>query len=263
MTSITKKIKVNGKTPSFLKVIIGLCWLGIWQLASLIVNEAILLPGPVDTISALATLMRTPQTYVIVFKTMVDIMVWLCISTLTAVVCAVFASRSKIWAMIVSPVVAVMKSVPVACFIVLVLVIFSSEMATGIISFMVVFPVTYYSLVQAILNIDKKIIDMFKIYRVGKFTRFLYLYIPCILGELRVVFRSTVGMAIKAGIAAQLIGVTKDSIGEEIYLSKLYLNMDELLAWTVLIIFICYISERIIDKIMLILQKRMYGTRTK
>lgn len=55
----------------------------------------------------------------------------------------------------------------------------------------------------------------------------------------------TTGMAWKAGIAAEIIGVPNGSIGKMLYTAKIYLDTDDLLAWTVIIVVISVVAEKV------------------
>ena len=50
----------------------------------------------------------------------------------------------------------------------------------------------------------------------------------------------------KSGVAAEVIGLPDHSIGERLYLSKIYLETADLFAWTLVIITISALFERIV-----------------
>lgn len=52
-------------------------------------------------------------------------------------------------------------------------------------------------------------------------------------------------MSWKSGIAAEIIGVPAHSIGERLYMSKIYLSTDSLFAWTLVIIIISAVFEKL------------------
>ena len=58
--------------------------------------------------------------------------------------------------------------------------------------------------------------------------------------------RVTAGMAWKAGVAAEIIGMPKGSVGQMLYMSKIYLDTDDLLAWTVIIVVLSVIFEKLV-----------------
>ena len=52
-------------------------------------------------------------------------------------------------------------------------------------------------------------------------------------------------MGFKSGIAAEVIGVPDGSIGEGLYLAKIYLSTAELFAWTFMIIVVSTLFEKL------------------
>ena len=57
-------------------------------------------------------------------------------------------------------------------------------------------------------------------------------------------------MAWKAGVAAEVIGVIDGSIGGKLYDAKIYLLNSDLLAWTVVIIALSVVSEKIFSMLL-------------
>ena len=52
-------------------------------------------------------------------------------------------------------------------------------------------------------------------------------------------------MSWKSGTAAEIIGVPAHSIGEQLYMSKIYLNTASLFAWTAMIILLSLVFEKL------------------
>ena len=48
------------------------------------------------------------------------------------------------------------------------------------------------------------------------------------------------------GVAAEIIGMPKGSVGQMLYMSKIYLDTDDLLAWTVIIVVLSVIFEKLV-----------------
>lgn len=73
----------------------------------------------------------------------------------------------------------------------------------------------------------------------------------------RYAFRSV--YAGKAGVAAELIGVPRGSIGEQLYFSKAYFMTADLFAWTFVIVILSIVFEKIIllltDKAFLLFER--------
>ena len=54
----------------------------------------------------------------------------------------------------------------------------------------------------------------------------------------------------KSGVAAEVIGVASGSIGEKLYESKIYFMTEDLLAWTVVIVLISVLFEKLFLRLM-------------
>ena len=57
---------------------------------------------------------------------------------------------------------------------------------------------------------------------------------------------AALGMSWKAGVAAEVIGVVAGSLGERLYDAKIYLQTADLLAWTVVIVALSALFERLV-----------------
>ena len=59
-------------------------------------------------------------------------------------------------------------------------------------------------------------------------------------------FKLAIGMSFKSGIAAEVIGQPLHTIGNGLYLSKVYLETAELFSWTIVVVFIAFVCEKIV-----------------
>ena len=57
-------------------------------------------------------------------------------------------------------------------------------------------------------------------------------------------------MSWKAGIAAEVIGTPLRSIGEQMYLSKVYMATAELFAWTMTVILLSTVLEKLLLRLL-------------
>lgn len=63
--------------------------------------------------------------------------------------------------------------------------------------------------------------------------------------------RSAVGMAWKAGIAAEVICSPKGAIGSALYNAKIYLESEDMFAWTAAVIILSIVIEKLIVNLIL------------
>lgn len=93
---------------------------------------------------------------------------------------------------------------------------------------------------------DKGIREMADVFHIPWIRRIRYIIMPQLSPYLISAGRVTAGMAWKAGVAAEIIGMPKGSVGQMLYMSKIYLDTDDLLAWTVIIVVLSVIFEKLI-----------------
>ena len=156
---------------------------------------------------------------------------------------AVLAYWSKTVEILIAPVIAVVKSTPVASFIILCLIWIPSRNLSVFISFLMVLPVIYTNILEGIQQTDSKILEMAKVFQVNPGRKIRYIYVSQVLPYFLSACRLSLGMCWKAGVAAEVIGVSSGSIGEKLYNAKIYLNIPDLFAWTIVIIVISFVFE--------------------
>ena len=81
------------------------------------------------------------------------------------------------------------------------------------------------------------------------------MYLPSLRPHLRSAAATAMGLAWKSGVAAEVIGVVGGSIGERLYEAKVYFQMTDLLAWTVVIV-VCSVG---FEKLVLWLLRRGFA----
>ena len=147
---------------------------------------------------------------------------------------------------LVSPLLTLMKSVPVASFIILVLVWFGSANLAVIVSLIIVFPLIYFATLSGLGSADPELLELARVYGVPGKRVLWQVYRPALWPYLRGACASALGMSWKAGIAAEVIGTPARSIGEQMYLSKIYMDTAELFAWTLTVILLSLLIERVL-----------------
>lgn len=217
----------------------------IWHLASIAVGMDMLLASPVKVIGRLLTIWKEPGFFSTVFYSLVRILCGFLIAFASGFLLAVAAGRYESIETLLWPYIVTVKSVPVASFIILCLTWFSFDQLTVFIAFLIAFPVIYQNILQGIKSIDGKMLEMADIFKVSWLRRFLYIYLPGIKPYVLSASSTAVGMAWKAGVAAEVIGVVGGSIGEKLYDAKIYFMNADLLSWTIIIIVLSVLLEKL------------------
>ncbi|MBQ9079642.1 MAG: ABC transporter permease subunit [Clostridia bacterium] len=220
-------------------------WLGIWQAVSMAVGERILLASPIAVLSRLATIWREDGFFGAIMFSFGRIVGGALVGIAVGCLLAAASSRSRLIEILLSPLMVTVKSVPVASFIVIALIWLSSRTLSIFISFLIVLPVVYSNMLTGLRATPRDMLDMAQVFRLPWYRRLLYIRLPAVKPYLLSACGSALGMAWKAGVAAEVIGLPDGSLGEALYEAKLYFNSIDLLAWTVVIVLISVGFEKL------------------
>ncbi len=238
---------INAKSKNFiLRFAIIIFWLSVWQVASIIISEEILLVSPFSVLKTILKLIFTKEFWSSILYSFSKIISGFIIAVIIGSVFATLAYKFVIVKELISPLIILIKSIPVASFVILALVWIGSKNLSIFTSFLMVFPIMYTNILEGLNNTDKKLLEMAYIFKVTPVKKFLYIYIAQILPFLISACSLSLGLCWKAGIAAEVIGLPKGSIGENLYNAKIFLDIDELFAWTTIIVVISIVFEKIV-----------------
>ena len=229
----------------------------VWQIAAIIVNADFLLASPLSVFKRLCELVFSNSVLSTVLFSFLRISGGFLCAFFVGIVFAVISGRFKLFEYLLWPFVVTVKSVPIASFIILCLIWLSFGQLTVFIAFLIVFPVVYSNVLQGIKSTSKNLVEVADLYNVPFKRRLIYIYIPSIKPFLISASSVGIGMAWKAGVAAEVIGVIKGSIGGKLYDAKIYLLNSDLLAWTVVIIELSVISEKLFSMLLKIIFERI------
>ena len=217
---------------------IVLAWLAIWQITAAIVANDILLAGPADVIRSLFMQIFTSDFWLSIAMSFSKIMGGFLLAFFTGILLGSLSFRFPLLGEILGPPLLLMKSVPVASFVILALIWAGSENLSIFISFFVVFPIIYVNTRSGLASTDPKLLEMAKVFHLSLPNRIRFLYLPALFPYLSNGCRIALGMGWKSGIAGEVIGVPSHTVGEHLYMSKIYLATADLFAWTLMIILI-------------------------
>ena len=246
------------KTQKLKKISILLFWLLLWELAARITDNRIILVGPIESLSVLFSMLPGPLFWRSVLNTLVKIMSGFLLSAISALLLGALAYFHPLIRDLLDPVISLMRSIPVASFVILALIWLggSSELSI-VVSFIVVFPMIWETAIGGLMSSDPRLLELSKVYGMGLMPRLRYIYIPALLPYLLSALPSVIGMAWKSGVAAELIGQPKDTIGFYLYQSKIFLDTAGLFAWTFTVIVLSYLSEKLIKLLIERIERRL------
>jgi ABC-type nitrate/sulfonate/bicarbonate transport system, permease component len=233
----------NKKSATVLpKVLAVLFWLAVWHVVSGMLNSPILLPSPITVFETLALLVQSEPFWHTVLFSLIRVAVGFFAGAVTGLFCAVLAYNFKAVRTLLEPLFTVATAIPVASFIILALVWLNARSLSVFTSFIMVFPVVYMNCLKGLQATSVQLLEMASVFNVHLQDKVRYIYLPSLMPFFLSACKTALGLAWKSGIAAEIIGLPSGSIGERLYLSKLYLNMPEMFSFTIAVILlsICF-----------------------
>ena len=225
-------------------------WLCLWQFGAMAMGNALLLPTPVQVLRCLGNLALTASFWQMTFTSIGRVLLGVALGILLAVLLAVITVKWHIVDLLISPMLTAMQATPVASFAILVLIWLDRDYVPVLICTMMVLPVVHTSVSTGIRMTDPQLLEMAGIYRLPRLRTLTRIYVPSVLPFFRASCVSALGLGWKAGIAAEVLTVPKASIGRMISESKLYLLTEELFAWTLTVVVLSLLLQKVILKLL-------------
>lgn len=210
----------------------------VWQGAAMLADNPLLLTTPLATAARLWTLLGEPAFRTALGASFVRIVGGFLIGLCVAAILGALSVRYRRVGVLLAPYVSVIRSVPAVSFIVIALLWLSARGVSLFIAFLMVFPVLYANITEGLRAADSALLEMAAVFRMPWGARIRSIYIPALRPYLLAAEKTALGLCWKAGVAAEVIGVAKDTVGGRLYDAKVYLETADLFAWTVVIVLV-------------------------
>ncbi len=222
----------------------------VWQAGAMALDLNLLLVTPLEVVKRLFTLVGESDFWRTLLFSFSRIVLGFALAFALGCLLGVLSGKWPLLETLLWPYVITIKTVPVASFIILSLIFFSARQLSTFISFLMVFPVIYSNVLEGIRSTDQALLEMGQVFRIPWIRRLGYIYLPHLKPFLFSACSVALGMSWKSGVAAEVIGVASGSIGEKLYESKVYFITEDLLAWTVVIVLVSVLFEKLFLRLM-------------
>ena len=149
-------------------LLIGLFWLFAWQVLYKIIDQPLFLASPLDTVKALWMRLAQVETWKILGNTSGRIVTGYFAAIILGMVFASISYNCAIFEELIKPMMMLMKSIPVASFIVIALAWFSAKNVSGFITWFVVFPLIYFHVLAALRRVDYRLLEVCQVVSVAR-----------------------------------------------------------------------------------------------
>lgn len=211
----------------------------------MLIDSSLLLASPIEVLQRLVVLAGEKDFLPSLLFTFSRIFLGFSLSFITASLLGLLAGRSDTIENILWPYISLIKTVPVASFIILSLLFLKAKQLSVFISFLMGFPVIYTNVLNGIRSCDKELDEMAVLFRLSPVRKLLYVQLPQLKPYLLSSVSTALGLCWKAGVAAEVIAVTVGSIGGKLYEAKVYFLSADLLCWTLVLVLISVGFEKL------------------
>ena len=231
---------------TLLKIIaVAAFWIAVWWLAAKRVGVDFLLPSPLSVGKELLRLLPDASFWLITATSLLRMIWGILISLILGTLLAYLLSVSRLLRALLSPVISAIKATPVASFIILALLWLNRDILPVFITVLIVVPIVCANVLEGISSVDRELCEVATVYRFSLPKKLLRLYVPSVAPFFLAACRSSIGMAWKAGMAAEILATPQNAIGTELYFAKTYFETPTLFAWSLVVILLSLIIEKL------------------
>lgn len=220
-------------------------WLGLWLFISKKVGIELLVPSPMRVAVTLKELLSQKYFYDTCVRSFLRIMCGYILGVLAGGILGTLISFSSVLNSIFKPFLTAVKTTPVVSFIILALIWIERDGVPVFITFLMVMPIVAAGILTGISSADKNLLEMANVYKFSFSKKLKYIYLPSAVPSFTSACETAIGLGWKAGIAAEVICMSNNTIGKALKNSQIYMETSELFAWTAVVIVISLILEKL------------------
>lgn len=234
-----------------------LFWLLVWQLASVLVPAKIFLASPIEVLVTLWGFLGNSEFYSALGFTFGRIAIGFFCAMMLGVGLSVAAYKLSFVEVLLRPFMGFVKAAPVAAFTLITLLLFGVKNQSAIISFLMVLPVFYSNTLASLKSVEPERFEAAAVFGMLNRDRFRFIYLPYVAPFFSSSCELGWGIAWKAGVSAEIVAIAAGTVGGMIYNSKVNIEVAEVFAYTLAIIIISLILERLSQGIITLVEKAL------
>jgi len=139
----------------------------LWKIISIWVGKEIIIPSPENTLERLIFIIKADNFIPSIINTLTRTVLGFLFAFILAIVLGMLSGFFKPVYYLLRPVVLINKAIPTMSVILIALIWLKSELSPILVGFLVIFPILYSSVILGIRNVDIKLIEMVKMYKLS------------------------------------------------------------------------------------------------
>lgn len=219
--------------------------LAVWVLLSWRYG-AYVLPSPLQVLYGLGEVVRSGEIWHHTGASLARILVGFGGAVAIALLMGLGSFLSRTARDVISDFLAVLNSTSVFVWIVISIIWFGlSNWAPIFTTFMITLPVVASNIVEGVANVDRRLLEMGEVYRLGGGEKFRSIVIPSTLPYLVAGMKVGFGLALKVSVVAEIFGVTS-GIGYIMNYSREILATHMVFVWALVMILVMTVTDKLV-----------------
>ena len=219
-------------------------WAAVWQFLASYVGISLLLPTPMESLRVLLVSLTQPDFWLTVASSLLRVFGGFAVGCVLAVLSAVLTTQNTVCDILLTPMIRLIRAVPVFSFISLAMLCLHSAVLPAVIAVLIVLPVVWANVAEGIAAVNPQLLEMTCSFGFGFRKRLRFLYLPSVLPYFRSGAVTALGLACKSAVTAEVLCKPVRAIGTQLHYSRIYMETAELFAWSVTVILLSLFMER-------------------
>lgn len=223
--------------------------LSAWQLFSWSMGFPEIFPSIPDLFVHILSFFFQKEFYFAISITILRGLIGFIISFCLALMLSTISNFSPFWKSFLHPIIVLLRSIPVISLVLIALLWYSPNNLPVFIAFLTMFPILYQSMLNGLELTDMKLVEMAKVFGKSAIIRFISIYLPSAKSVIFGGIGSAMGFGWRAVIIGEVLSQPLHGIGTNMKQAQSYINISELIVWTIVAIAISYFFDYTFKKI--------------
>ncbi len=231
------------------QAILFIAFILLWQLLSL-GRKTLIFPSPLEVVQSLAAIITGRQFLPSVTNTVKAVFISFIAAFIPALVLGIASKFAPFLHRFMEGISGIIRSVPTVAIILMALLLLPVSVTPVVICFFVVFPVLYTNISEGLVSTDPRLLEMAQIYRISRERVIRSIYIPSLKPFIAAGSRSALGLSFKIMVTAEVFNfITQNTIGAQMYLHKIQIDLAGIIAWTIIVIVLSLLFDFALKKL--------------
>lgn len=220
--------------------------LTIWKILSLHFNSDFILPSPEKTLVTTLGLFGESNFLATVGSTVMRGLIGFVLSGFLGILTGILAGMNRNFDAFIRPMLVTIRSTPIISIILLALIWLNPDTVPVFIGMLTMFPFICTNVADGMKSVDPDLVQMAAFYKISHRRIISEVYIPAITPFIISGASSAMGIGWRAIITGEVLSQPRYGIGMTMQNAQTFLNIDAVIAWTIVAVLISYIFEKAI-----------------